>query len=1476
MSALTQPLELVDVLRACCGALPLATGAHGAISGTGVSEAWAKHLEMRSFATYLLLLEDEGGEQSTTSCSYSPGTNGYVHSMSDAKGFFTSRKLVFELFYTKLEELCELCTAWTKRPSEGGLQISLDRFRCLFSACIVGALLLPQFADLNTSQSESVETQVMTLADSSVRLALNSVEPLDFEQMIIKSVRSCIPSVGTVSLSRFQSECPGLLRFLNRVGVQLDQGSSAVQFGTHTDVMDLDDEFDSQSSRVTASSSPLPLPRLNAQLATSTRAFNIATKQRLALMRAIDNDNSQIGLLPDPWLNDLLALPDDDLLCCQELLLETFRSDVVVKPNHALQVIERVGSIISAADYQCCEVALTLCVDMIDGLHHTWLNDNQDLAESVGDLYNYFVTVCLPLNLFSPRAQISFAGLLFTLLRVKSDYGTLLGLDSCRTTLLNILTNGTMQVKCFVADRIADIFDLFILMLHDEIFVDVLASLPINPEDASGIAFRLFTLAKLACRWPTLLRRCIYHIFETPGKIQEAKDHARWCMVDIAKTLNLESPKTLFNLFSRQLLYTWMEHDSIQEIPFSIFGFDSLGDLLSSAQSEAIALAIMRGQDAATAAIARSIDTIDVDLIRNNVAASLAYSMPFSDMTGTSRAVRGEDYIRKKLGDKGYAEAVYISLIDTVATLFDLIDQEDNIAKMFRKHEDLAYAATNLDVMNRLSHSGTKLPPNQQPMFHAKYVMNSIFRLCQGTEYRFQDLWTPAVILSITRSLLNTVHSALGSLHACSVLRKVRLVVCLAGPTALTSYCLEMLLNAVRGFIVDPECADDALGLSQYLLEGGAAYLTKTPSFLAGYSLSTLASLRVFLESSQSSTTQESQFKATMSKAQNFHDWFTNYLSEYESSSFRDHQQSQLFSSITHAASRIRSSGNAERDTAESKLLLDILKDGTSEGGLLNTSSKDLALKLLCGDFTIPISTEDVVDGDASAKQQAPRVWKSCKARHLSKDYLSWAGRVVGRAFAASGDIPDGVLQECQLANDPDVAAEGGSEIGILSLLQELNGEETSVVAGMAEEALRTIVSRAVLYEDEPMTVACQKGLPESLFLASQWSPFRSPQLELPSKGTMASKWEDNVASTTWLKGMSSYLACAVPESIFLSALPEILSETPGLSAKAFPFLVHIVLSLQLDQQQKIKRKLSTALKDWLKVSDAQATDNVKLLIKTILYLRTQPYPKESSIADRTHWLDVDYVLASSAASRCGMQKTALLFAELSASESSRSSRRSSTSKESDLHGTLLNIFENIDDPDTYYGLSEEASLSTVLARIEYENEGSKSLAFRGARYDTHLRLGRPEARQDGQAIVRALGTLGLSGLSQSVLQRQQDIDAETGSTESTFHTARRLGLWSLPAPAESNHAVVLYQAYQSMHHASNSSEVQKTLYTGFGGLMKDVVSCNFNATGLRNRLAALASLSELDDLLNVSGRSDLEKMVQEFKTHSQWMRRGM
>ncbi|KAF9877328.1 hypothetical protein CkaCkLH20_05028 [Colletotrichum karsti] len=1474
--------ELINLIRACCGAALLVFPSHEAVSGGPICQTWKAQYHASALMRFLLLLEEPKSRKLSVSSCIQASASTELIKASDSSTFHASKKLVLELLFPKIEGLQVLCDFWTKKGSEGGTQISSDKLHSLFSAVIVGTTLVPQLTDLNSDQSRDIESTISKLSDSALSAALEADDNQTFFEILFQIIRPVLPSFEMTGIDTLLKDSTALFRLAAKLAETYHERASRQSSGQNSDLMDLDDEFDSQESKASAAVKSADLPRLSVSISLDSTAFHHATAQRLYFLESMRKDSGNKGRIPQDFLDQFLSLPHDEFLMCGLFSSELFASNLAIGPDDALQVIEKLGAIIGEAEYTCCEVAHSTVLSILEGLIHIWSDEKHEISTLVGDIYNYFVRASLPKNSLSPKSQMSLASLLLSLLRHNPQYGSNLGISSCRTTLLSILQEGTLGVKHFIGSALPEIFGFYVLKTHEEMFLDVLNSLPTDPEFIEGIAFRLFVLSQLACRWPTLLRRCIYHIFETPGKIAQSTKYAKTCLQKVSEALHLTSPQELFDIFQPQLLYTWLEVEAVENIPFDIFGFASLDALVREGQAEIIALEIMRGRYDSVRNLSQRLGTPLPDLVKQCFTRIMAYTIAHESSTSASESDGGEAWVRKLLGRESFLDHIYLNFADVVGLLIDTFDQEDPIEKYLARDQNFDYAATNIDQMKNFSQSTTPLPPNQQPMFRAKFLLKELFHLCSKTEYELHDLWTPALVVAVARKLLNTVHPALGSLHACSVLRKLRVVIALAGSTAIEAYPLEMLLSSIRPFLVDSECADDALGVSRYLITNGTSRLLQAPSFLAGYALSTLASLRVFLESSQSSTTQESQFKATKTKAQQFHSWFSQYLAGYESSAFEDECQNKAFRSITQSASNIRSSGNAEKGTHESTLLLEILKDGEREKQLLNEAARDLALGMLCGDFVIPSSSgQDVIENDIEAIRHTGLVWKSCNALSLSDEYLAWAGRVVGRSFAASGEIQPELLRESEVSlYDKLASGSNNSEKGLLSLLQKLTQSKDSAVAGLAESALRAIVSEAASQEDNALLVAAEKTLTESLCKASAWRDYRIPPSDyIPSQIIPDSQvfFREHVESPEWIQDLAVHLAHSVPEYIILGALVRILEEVKGFAQDAFPFIVHLALYSQVDKQHTIKRNLSEAAKEWLKVQDDSARTNQKQLINTILYLRTQKLPKEASIADRAMWLDVDFTLAASAASRCGMYKTALLFTEIAASQISRSSRRSSAVRDEESSDVLLSIFENIDDPDAYYGLPQPSDLSSVLSRLEYEKDGSKLLAFRGAQYDDHIQNGDPGSRSDSQSLVRALGTLGLAGLSYSIQQTQQSHNDDEDTLANTFQTARRLERWNLPAPTSAdNHAVTIYKAYQNIQQAADPLAVRSAIYDGFSQTMRNLVTNRgLNAAKLRKQLGALAVLTELDDAVNLADFSELEGLLAKFEQRCQWMRRG-
>ncbi|KAI0526556.1 phosphatidylinositol 3 [Xylaria bambusicola] len=1475
------PLNMANVIRTTCGDTELSFPKVSQTISGPIAETVLLLRERESVVKYLLLLDDGTGslKMGSSQKTVPPKSNGVLR---DSTSTLATTKLVTELFYSKLEEVESLCNAWAKK-TEGAGHITPEKLQSVISCLLLGALVLPRLKEVNTRQSQEIEHVIFRILRVLIEVLSSAPESQPLYDCLLRFIRAYLPEFTSNSLGQLSTEYTYLHQLFAEISVSLyRQRLDQQSLEEDSDPMDIDDEFGSQGNRSNTNLNMAETPRRESLVVLQASSFYIDTTQRLHFLQQLQEDNNRIGFIPTSFLDSFLLLTDREIVSCRCFMRELFSSDLIISPDDAQNVVERLGALIGQSTFSSCEVALNICLDLMEGFIEMWCSGDDELSSPVGDLYRHYLNKGLSHNLLSPSVQVTLSRLLLRLAQVGENFPETVAMGPPNTSLLRILENSPLTVKFYIGARLPSMFSRYILKTHEEMFVDILENLPTSNTFLEGIALRLFVLGEVAREWPTLLRRGIYHIFETPGKVPHSKKHAAYCLKRVAATLKLDGPMQLFDLFASQLLYTWLDEGAVEDIPFEIFGFPSLEALLRRSQTNVVALMVMRAQDEALMRLATALSTTPAQLVQCNFSKTLAYSVAHDiSMSKGEQSQSGESRLRKLLGRENFLESVYLNFADIIGTFVSLIDQEDPIEKWWAKDENFLYATETMASIKQCGHSDVLLGANQQPTFRPKYLMREIVLLCSRTEYESSSLWSPALVVAVSRKLFGSIHKALGPLHACSVLRKVRVLMCLAGPHAWNSYPLEMLLHSIRPYIVDTECADDALGMSQFLLEKGYTALSKSPSFVAGYALTTLASLRVFLKTSQSSTTQESQFKATMSKAQRFHSWFANYLDTYASNALKDESQRDAFRAITESAVHVRASGNAEQGTHESRLLLEILRDEHNGTRLLSAASRKLAIEMLCCNFTMPTtSSVDIMRSDGDCKMLAKSIWRSCKSQNLSDEYLAWAGRVIGRGFASSGHIDSELLQESQLSNyHQDAGSESASEQGLLSLLQALTSDSDCIKAGLAESVLRTICSEAAAQGDDALLVACEKILSNQLLQACHWLPYRTPPSdnypvdEMEEESTFS---PDSIQKPNWSENMTVYLVQNAPKSIILNALPPILMNVEGFAKEAFPYIIHLILLIERKSQQSARRRLSGALKHWFRTDLPIAKDNVSLLMNAILYLRTQQLPGENSIADRMQWLELDLTLASSAATKCGMYKTALLFVELSSSESVRSSRRSSAIRSQDSTDLLLDIFENIDDPDAYYGLSQNASLTNVLARLEYEKDGLKSLAFRGAQYDSHIRRGDTAAVVDNRSLVGTLGSLGLSGMSYALLQNQQSLDSSSSAVDSTFDTARKLETWNLPTVGlASNHSVTIYKAYQAWNQATELDVVKRVVWSGFSDILQNVLRNEVSAPSLRDHLGGLAVLAELNDAVDITNSSELEQLLDTFSSRTFWMKSG-
>ncbi|THC96798.1 hypothetical protein EYZ11_003723 [Aspergillus tanneri] len=1150
----------------------------------------------------------------------------------------------------------------------------------------------------------------------------------------------------------------------------------------------------------------------------------------------------------------LTELDEVDILSAREFLPHVYRACSEMERAFLLRILEDMGEkCLQSYELERCENSHLLCIHMMHSFVNSWASGETDyLSDSASDIYAWFTDVLLAKGCASPAVLIGFTELLGGVLRSNTSYTSGPSNPSPRTSLLTIVHEGDVLVKFSAGNLVPELFGQYPLKDHDAIFDDVLQSLPRDPDWYEGISIRLFILAQLASQWHTLLRRGIYHMFETPAQVPESLWYAEKCVRQVARILGLEDPKELFRLFSSQIVYTWTETESIASMPFSIFGYANLESMLGDVQDEIVGQMMMRASERDTVELSKYMKKPWTELLVESFYKAEAYTIArdISTPPGQGSQAQGvENRIKKMLGTDRFLESIDQHFAKTVATFFASLDQYEQIERAFSKRESYRDALRAMKNITGKSASKIVLPANQQPSFRARYLLDELEFFCKRSGYELETIWTPTLASYVCRTLLESIHPALGSLHACSVIRKIRILVCVAGPVMLKDYPFEMILHALRPFLTDIYCAEDTLGIFWYLLEEGKDYLIENPGLTAGIVVSTLLSLKKFMASSPANKIQESQSTLALTTIRDFLHWFEEYLEAYDSTALNAETR-QLFRRMVKSSQGTSTAEPDSNDRNKHDLLLDVLDDRSSRKSLLSKPISDHVISLLCVDFSETSHYyHATVGGEYTPNIVA--LYETLQNFNTGTQYKLWAARVLGREFAATGKINDDILRE----QDRTL------------FKSQLSHFHLNV--GLVERTLQLIVSnlgRSPTYDDAAIVI------PPNLMNALTWNPFKCPVICEPKEHDGMMGWDPGLSISHWARRIGLFLSKAAFEDPVIGPLSSILHTIPDLAVHILPYMLHDVLCTDLDGNGKIRQTISEAFNQALHKVDDKTIAHARLVINCILYLRNQPKPNESTIVERDEWLAIDFAGASTAANKCRLPKTALLFFEIHASRATSTSRRSSVAKNIAPPDELHEIFKSIDDPDFFYGVQQSFSLASVMETLEHESSGFKNLLFQSAQYDSEVQM---SGNASSFGILKALNSTNLQGIANSIFAVPGGGTKEIATSfDSMLQAATNLRQWDIPvSPLNHSPSATIFRAFQTINTSAIlpdvSTSIDESLLTTLGSL----TSTSQSAMSLRTAMRVLGIMTEVGDVLNARSTEDISTEWQRIADRGHWLK---
>lgn len=1386
--------------------------------------------------------------------------------------------MILELLRQRSESFLQTWHALIEENSH----ITLEGLQILGSFCVVTSLFMSSLPQSLQSQSQDLRHNCLRLWESICK-SLEVYEPA-FMHGFLELISPLLgPSLSSKTPSVIHSALQGIFNPLSQTLEHLRQNPKGP---SSDDPMDLDDRFLTGNTSLATNETILEANRTFQSVFPDAATYQRCVTVHLSIFLRLHADTGSSGSLQASTVDYMTGLDEADILSAQSILPIVYQLCSKSAPSELLSLLEDLGAkCLQSYEMERCEASHCVCIRMMTSFIKSWTSGlDENLKESAMDLYQWFLEALLARKRATSKVYIALAELIQEVLGTWPSYGDQRSLPSPRTSLFTILREGDVEVKFNVAKFIPALFERFLVKDHDAIFDDVLETLPRDPEWIEGIAVRLFVLSQLASRWHTLLRRSIYHLFETPAQVPSSQWYAEKCIKSASQTLGLTDAKELFRLFSSQILYTWTETQGIMSMPFSIFGYDSLREMLLDVKDEIVGQMMMRAKEQETIELAQHLEIPHLELLVASFHKAEAYGIARDMSTPSSQGSQPkgvETRLRKLVGTDQFMTQVERQFPSIIAEFFKSLDYYDQIHRAFSKRAEFAYA---IDVQNQIldkSSSRNVLPANQQPSFRARYLLDQLESLCKRAGFEFESIWTPSLVSFVCRSLLESIHPALGSTHACSVIRKIRILVCVAGPIIQQDYPLEMALSSLRPFLSDIHCSEDTVGIVWYLLDAGKTYLQTTPAFTAGIAVTILVTLRGLFSSASKNNTQETQLELVQSNAQRFYQWLVGFLGGLQSSDWNA-EAKESFSRLVGLANRFSIVDESSIGQVGKDLIFEVLKDRDSVTSLLSRPVADLVLSILCPEFDGTPETEDrASNGDVDPALHIVSLWDTLQNFNGGSRYRIWAARVIGRAFAATGKINQLLLREQDLSlfQPPEPAGSLDilcySKARILRVLCDMLHNQKHEEAELVERTMQLIVSNIA---DFPKFQSCDQVIPQSLMKALIWSPYTCPTMLLsPSEETRFAKVTTSafgLSVADWARNISLFLCKAAVEDPVIGSLRKIMNVTPELAIQLLPYVVHDVLLSERYEKGKggeIREAISVAFRKVLCQTEDEALPHAELVITCIVYLRNQPVPDEPTIVQRDNWLDIDLGEASSAAHRCGLQKTSLLFLEIQASKVMSGLRRTSVVKYEPPPALLHDVFKNIDDPDLFYGIQQSSSLASVMERLEHETSGFKNLLFQSARYDSEIQM---TDHAESNGVLKALNATSLQGIANAMLSAASNANGASVALDSTLQAATSLQKWDIPVSSSYlSPSATVFRVFQSLNTSSSLLEANESIDNGLLMTLDSLVKTGRSAMELRASMRALGIMTEASDTLRSSCDEGIVEEWHRIVARSSWLK---
>ncbi|PWN20280.1 hypothetical protein BCV69DRAFT_283157 [Microstroma glucosiphilum] len=1057
------------------------------------------------------------------------------------------------------------------------------------------------------------------------------------------------------------------------------------------------------------------------------------------------------------------------------------------------------------------------------------------------------------------------------------DGGGALGASAIAALICGMARDGDIRVRFAVAPMVARLFESCPLGEEEGLLALATEQMSAEADHLEGMLARSLTSANIMIASSPLRATALFFLLEPCLLNKLTNTHAQELLRVVATSLGFPSTSDLFIVFAAQLTFGLVEsgYDPTR-LPAKVLGYQSPRQCLEHTfvpiGSMMAAMAIER-KDVSNqfAGLARSIRKTEAQGVAECLPFVLATEFVFAvkDLQRDAAAelsVQVPDIIssiRKRLVSGGKAlisaKAIDVAILEKPDQIMlslllrlwekDITPESTFLRQIGTSDGDTATAYRSLSL--GVPGSVLDVSPHEPIRPHASGL--EIYRSIRALMSSIKDSIAMPCVYHVVQQMLSIIWKERLVNDQLRHLSALKLFVAMhSAAIAQNDVILRTLLHGVSVLMAQVDLLHSASGVAHWCLE---QYMTRTQN---GLFLTT--SLTRIAE--QAENWSRSRSFDLVAFGEKIFEWMEDHLIDLLSSPAT--QKSAFDAAIAFPrqlsgklTSALTSSADAVSDSTGNVLNLDSISAALerNEKALLNRHTLSRIREALLA----ATSTEGI---HKFARATIWHLFSRLPSRSVQSADTAVANVLADILFSLEGKVKVPTTGEGQ-AN--------GDERHLQMLEGLLRGAETVFGPVKAYIALQLLeIHRGEDLGLAESTFSCLRAVmtldPTFTLTTSQWPPSSVEELELLS--AFPSRPKDpcqDKASTKdflgeprpatvfddWICQLASYLckrlAETEPNSFYSEVQPLMLSVTT-LATRSCPALLQSLLALDYDRQDSTVESFRSEISQYFTkvLSNSQADPAAwSAVITAVLYMRKQ---RTSDVLDdplsADKWFDIDFLLLASRSIGAKMFTTALLFVEL-AMEHQRDAFECQQKTVSEL---LYQIYSNVEDPDSFYGVKNPDLRLALIKRLHHEGEWQRAFEMYAADHESvplvsgsTFDTGRYDASRSGVAL--ALHEMGYNRLAASMSTVSSDahgIDFEIGWRTDDWN----LPLASHPPPGRS---AGVFAALRALHRERDPMTIEGIVEDGFGNELRGLSGAKVEAVvEVRRIIRDLLSLREV------------------------------